>query len=170
MYEATQGPLLPAEIPSLNPTGGVTPKPQINLEYQKDPTRSGGGVFIAKAPREDVIKDLPAGMVITPEESREGLSSTSPQYQYLILGPGAHSPPSKDQQQQQSLASMVNFTPLTKSSDTYGNVNPAMNAQAQGNVQVMNVLDGSQGINLAAYEISDGFLEGLPGTMFDWRE
>jgi len=34
----------------------------------------------------------------------------------------------------------------------------------------MNVLDGSQGINLAAYEISDGFLEGLPGTMFDWRE
>lgn len=83
----------------------------------------------------------------------------------LILDLGAHSPPSEDQQ---SSASMVNFTPLKKSSDMYGNVNPAMNAQARGNVQIMNVLDGAQGINLAAYEISDGFLEGLPGTMFDW--
>lgn len=151
LYEATQGPPLPAETPSLNPTGGVTPKPPINLEYQKDSTRSGGGVFIAQAPREDVIKDLPVGLVITPEESREG----------------AHSPPSEDQQ---SSASMVNFTPLKKSSDMYGNVNPAMNAQARGNVQIMNVLDGAQGINLAAYEISDGFLEGLPGTMFDWSQ
>lgn len=92
----------------------------------------------------------------------------------LMLGLGAHSPPSNDQQQQQqpsqSSASMVNFIPLTKSNDTYGNVNPAMNAQARGSVQVMNVLDGSQGINLADYEISDGFLEGLPGTMFDWRK
>lgn len=89
----------------------------------------------------------------------------------LMLGPGVHSPPSKDHQQQQSSqssASMVNFIPLTKSNDTHGNVNPAMNAQARGSVQVMNLLDGSQGINLAAYEISDGFLEGLPGTMFDW--
>jgi len=83
LYEATQGPVLPAEIPSLNPTGGVTPKPQISLEYQKDPTRSGGGVFIAQAPREDVIMDLPAGMVITPEESREGLFFKSPLNKYV---------------------------------------------------------------------------------------
>jgi hypothetical protein len=45
-----------------------------------------------------------------------------------------------------------------------------MNVQARGNVQVMNVLDGGEGANIAAYEISDGFLEGLPGTMFDWRK
>jgi len=83
LYEATQGPVLPAEIPSLNPTGGVTPKPQISLEYQKDPTRSGGGVFIAQASREDVIKDLPAGMVIIPEESRESLFFTSPHDKYV---------------------------------------------------------------------------------------
>jgi len=86
LHEATQGPVLPAEIPSLNPTGGVTPKPQISLEYQKDPTRLGGGVFIAQAPREDVIKDLPAGMVITPEESREGLFSTFPHDKYADAG------------------------------------------------------------------------------------
>lgn len=86
MYEATQGPPLPAETPSLNPTGGVTPKPPINLEYQKDSTRSGGGVFIAQAPREDVIKDLPVGLVITPEESREGLSSMSHPKAYVDIG------------------------------------------------------------------------------------
>jgi len=54
------------------------------------------------------------------------------------------------------------------------NVNPAMNLQAQqpssGNVQVMNVLDGAQGgSNLANFQLADnGFLEGLPGGMFDW--
>ncbi len=66
---------------------------------------------------------------------------------------------------------MVNYTPLNKAGDSYGNLNPAMNAPGQGNVQIMNVLDGSQSENLAEYEISDnGFLEGLPGSMFDWRE
>lgn len=83
--------------------------------------------------------------------------------------------PSGQQQQgqgsQQSSASMVNFTPLNRSSDAYGNLNPAMNAQGRGSVQVMNVLDGGgQGTNLAEFEMSDtGFLEGLPGSMFDWR-
>ena len=49
-----------------------------------------------------------------------------------------------------------------------------MNLQAQqpssGNVQVMNVLDGAQGgSNLANFQLADnGFLEGLPGGMFDW--
>lgn len=47
-----------------------------------------------------------------------------------------------------------------------------MNAQGRGSVQVMNVLDGGgQGTNLAEFEMSDtGFLEGLPGSMFDWRQ
>lgn len=68
-------------------------------------------------------------------------------------------------------ASMVNYTPLIKVGDSYGNLNPAMNAPGQGNVQIMNVLDGNQNENLAEYEMSDnGFLEGLPGSMFDWRE
>ncbi|KXN91496.1 Acetamidase regulatory protein [Leucoagaricus sp. SymC.cos] len=146
LYEATQGPPLPMEAPTLNPTGGVTPKPPLGLEYQKDPTKPGGGIFIAKTQtREEDIKDIP----------------------------GSTTPPSNDRQQRQSsqpAASMVNFTPLNKSGDTYGNVNPAMNVQARGNVQVMNVLDGGQGGNLAAYEISDGFLEGLPDTMFDWPQ
>ncbi|KAJ3576645.1 hypothetical protein NP233_g299 [Leucocoprinus birnbaumii] len=145
LYEATQGPPLPIEAPALNPTGGVTHKAPMGLEYQKDSTRPGGGVFVAKTrTREEDIKDLPAG---------------------------THTPPSKDQpQSSQAASSMVNFTPLNRSGDAYGNVNPAMNAQPRGNVQVMNVLDGGQGANIAAYEISDGFLEGLPGTMFDWHQ
>lgn len=158
LYEATQGPPLPMEAPTLNPTGGVTPKPPLGLEYQKDSTRPGGGVFVAKArTREEDIKDLPVGTIITPEEGKEGTRT-----------------PANDQQRQPSQissASMVNFTPLNRmGGDAYGNVNPAMDAQAQGNVQVMNVLDGGQGGNLTAYEISDGFLEGLPGTMFDWHQ
>lgn len=52
-------------------------------------------------------------------------------------------------------------------------MNPAMNASSQqpGNVQVMNVLDGPQGGNtLQEFALADGFLEGIPGGMFDWGE
>jgi hypothetical protein len=53
------------------------------------------------------------------------------------------------------------------------NVNPAMNFQPEfssGNIQVMNVLDSTaSGSNLADFQMADnGFLEGLPGSMFDW--
>ena len=54
-------------------------------------------------------------------------------------------------------------------------MNPAMNApqgSVPGIVQVMNVLDGQQGGNtLQQFALADtGFLEGIPGTMFDWGE
>jgi hypothetical protein len=41
---------------------------------------------------------------------------------------------------------------------------------ASTNVQVMNVLDGSQsGTAMADLALADnGFLEGIPGGMFDW--
>ncbi|KAF9448024.1 hypothetical protein P691DRAFT_705734 [Macrolepiota fuliginosa MF-IS2] len=161
LYEATQGPPLPMETPALNPTGGVTPKPPISLEYRKDPSRPGGGVFVAQTrdTREEDIKDLPAGTVITSGENDEGTGNQTP------------SVSQQQRQTSQQPSSMVNFTPLNKSGDNYGNLNPAMNAQNQGNVQVMNVLDGGQSVNLAEYEMSDnGFLEGLPGSMFDWHQ
>ncbi|KDR73617.1 hypothetical protein GALMADRAFT_269832 [Galerina marginata CBS 339.88] len=76
-----------------------------------------------------------------------------------------------------STAPLVNLTPLTAGTraGNYMNVNPAMNRQAQttsGNVQVMNVLDAAQGgTNLANFALADtGFLEGLPGGMFDWGQ
>ena len=71
-------------------------------------------------------------------------------------------------------APLVNLTPLNPAGrgSNYNNVNPAMNyaQSAPGNVQLMNVLDAAQGeTNLADFAIADnGFLEGIPGGMFDW--
>lgn len=85
------------------------------------------------------------------------------------------SPGNQQQSQQPSGAPMVNITPLTNPArdGNFTNVNPAMNLQAQsgsGNVQVMNVLDSAHGnTTLEDFQSADtGFLEGLPGGMFDW--
>ena len=72
-----------------------------------------------------------------------------------------------------NLATMVKVTPLTAAGKASKmNVNPVMNQtdSAYGNVQVMNMLDEvANGTNLADFQMADnGFLEGLPGGMFDW--
>lgn len=71
LYEATQGPHPTVmEAPPLNPTGGVTVKtPVSGLDYKKDPTRPGGGVFVAtgQAAREGDFNGVPAGVVISSE-------------------------------------------------------------------------------------------------------
>lgn len=61
---------------------------------------------------------------------------------------------------------MVNFPQLT---GNFTNMNPALNG-APENVQVMNVLDQTQAGNaLEQQALADvGFLDGIPGTMFDW--
>lgn len=72
---------------------------------------------------------------------------------------------------------MVNITPLggDREGGSFPNMNPAMNSvivSAPGNVQVMNVLDEPQASNtLEQFAMADnGFLEGIPGGMFDWGE
>ena len=49
LYEATQAPMAPStEPPALVPTGGIKSNPPANaLQFQKDATRPGGGVFVA---------------------------------------------------------------------------------------------------------------------------
>ncbi|TFK92295.1 hypothetical protein K466DRAFT_573142 [Polyporus arcularius HHB13444] len=72
LYEATQTPQPPpSDAPVLNPTGGVKGKPQLpSLKFQKDSTRPGGGVFIAKGPVDDKEKkDLPEGTIFSGEGS-----------------------------------------------------------------------------------------------------
>ncbi|KAJ3500496.1 hypothetical protein NLJ89_g9771 [Agrocybe chaxingu] len=64
LYEATQGPQFAMETPALNPTGGVTSKQPVLLDYKKDPTRPGGGVFVAHGKPVE-LKDLPEGTVIS---------------------------------------------------------------------------------------------------------
>ncbi|KAF9532200.1 fungal-specific transcription factor domain-containing protein [Crepidotus variabilis] len=72
LYEATQGPQLPLQAPMLNPTGGVKPKEPVVLEYKKDPSRPGSGVFIANSKRPD-MQEL-EGVVISKSDDEDGES------------------------------------------------------------------------------------------------
>ncbi|KAK7693747.1 hypothetical protein QCA50_003319 [Cerrena zonata] len=67
LYEATQGPQQPVEPPVLNPTGGVKGKPATgSLVFTKDPSRPGGGVFVARErPSDDLVRELPEGTIIS---------------------------------------------------------------------------------------------------------
>lgn len=72
-----------------------------------------------------------------------------------------------------SASSMVNYTPLGSSSASgnFANVNPALNVAGPSDVQVLNVLDVPHQPNtLEQFAVADsGLLEGIPGSMFDWR-
>jgi hypothetical protein len=70
LYEATQGPPLPMEAPALNPTGGVTVKKPAELDFKKDPTRPGGGVFILHG-KGNEFKDVPKGVISTSEDGKD---------------------------------------------------------------------------------------------------
>jgi hypothetical protein len=76
---------LPFETAALNPTSGVTVKQPLGLEYKKDPTRPGGGVFVARGEakkRDEDLKDVPEGVVIRGSSDDElevqGISSAPP--------------------------------------------------------------------------------------------
>ncbi|KAG9318550.1 hypothetical protein JVU11DRAFT_642 [Chiua virens] len=168
LYEATQGPPLPLDQPPLlNPTGGVTGKrPLQGLEYKKDPSRPGGGVFVAHGEaRQGDYEGIPQGTVITSsDEESEGKDRPD------LLGCRG--------------SSLVSIAPLTYSQmdgaesgtpAAFPNMNPALNnvtSQGPGNVQVLNVLDIPQASNtLEQLAMADvGLLEGIPGGMFDWGE
>jgi len=80
LYEATQGPPLPLQMPVLNPTGGVRSKQPVLLDYKKDNSRPGGGIFIAQSKVPD-FEDLPKGLVISKSDDEKGDSegeNTSP--------------------------------------------------------------------------------------------
>ncbi|KIP12269.1 hypothetical protein PHLGIDRAFT_82021 [Phlebiopsis gigantea 11061_1 CR5-6] len=165
LYESTLHPLNP-EAPALKPTGGVTVKqPLGGLLFRKDPTRPGGGVFIAcDTTNEAVDKHLPQGTIIN-EHAQDGAA----------VSPHALPPPQQPQRQHAG-AAMVSYAPLGAG---HPNVNPAMNTDTgqgahmaipPGHVQVLNLLDQAQGANaLEQLAIADaGFLEGMPATIFDW--
>ena len=61
----------------MNPTGGVIgkkPPPLGGLEYEKDPSRPGGGVFVAHGKTRGSYKDVPPETVISSgsDEEEEG--------------------------------------------------------------------------------------------------
>jgi len=154
------------------------------LGYKKDPSRPGGGVFIALEPtrvKDFEGKGLPAGLIVNRSDVEgEDANAGTP--------PPTTSPPPPP-----SSASMVNITPLAgggrqgqghghgqgqghgAGGASFANVNPAMNSvdtSAPGTVQVMNVLDVPQASNtLEQFAMADtDLLEGIPGSMFDWGQ
>ncbi|KAH7889628.1 fungal-specific transcription factor domain-containing protein [Phlebopus sp. FC_14] len=168
LYEATQGPPLPLDKPPLlNPTGGVRGKqPLGGLEYKKDPSRPGGGVFVAHGEaRKGNYEGIPQGTIITSSDEESDVERTK-----LPTRRGS---------------SLVNITPLSsvgggsggvaEGSVSFQNMNPALNnvtSQRPGNVQVLNMLDVPQASNtLEQFAMADvGLLEGIPGGMFDWSQ
>ena len=161
----------------LNPTGGVKVKqPLGGLVFRKDPTRPGGGVFIARVTNEDVDKHLPQGTII--KEGTEGEAYAPSLQSVQTSDHAAHHwslASSGQQQHHQHQQGMVSYAPL--GAGNYPNVNPAMNPAMNpgqvlppGHVQVMNLLDQpSSGSTLQQLAMADaGFLEGMPSSMFDW--
>ncbi|KAG7092616.1 hypothetical protein E1B28_008959 [Marasmius oreades] len=155
LYEALHSPMS-LEKPALNPTGGVKGKDPLNLDYKPDPSRPGGGVFVARGrTSKHDLKDIPKGMVIggTSDDEESEVVST----QLGGTGSSATSP------------SMVNFSPLVAG----GNLNPAMNGETSPNNQVINLLGHSQANSSTIQEFAmadNGYLEGLPNGMFEWGE
>ncbi|KAH8117444.1 fungal-specific transcription factor domain-containing protein [Phellopilus nigrolimitatus] len=212
LYETTLGPPSLDHPPGLNPTTGVTPKPQGDmngLKYEKDPSRPGGGVFIAHGKaREGDYRELPEGTVIinpgmSDEESEgEELAEVSFAHPTNDSAPsssfrnradsGLHSasrayhsvsPDASNVAVRHAFnthfpsgiaSSMVNFVPLagTGNGDNFANVNPSLNSAGSTDVRVMNVLDvNPQPSMLEQMHVADsGFLEGIPGGMFDWPQ
>jgi hypothetical protein len=193
----------------LNPTGGVMRKqPLGGLDYRPDPSRPGGGVFVARGQAKGRYGDVPAGTIASDDEESEGeaAATATPASSAFVTLTNDHilkrasfsnlgmlpspfiSPltftstttitnPVNAQlganHGQQAVAHgsgsapMVTFTPLGRA-----NVNPAMDVQSVPNNQVINILDTPQASNtLAEFAMADnGFLEGIPASMFDWSE
>ncbi|TFK54750.1 hypothetical protein OE88DRAFT_1642088 [Heliocybe sulcata] len=223
LYEATQGPSQSLDAPALNPTGGVKGKALAEgLDYRKDPSRPGGGVYIARGKaREGDYSGVAPGTIIQSDDESEGeeLSVMSALGVSNIRGttkstgrapPSPSSPfdvPSSDLADGVASfwpasgssggasnanhantganadanargSSIVSMVPLAGAgASSFSNLNPAMNDLMSGapnnNVQVMNVLDmalpDASNSALQQYALAeDGFLDGLPGGMFDW--
>ncbi|THH09362.1 hypothetical protein EW145_g2079 [Phellinidium pouzarii] len=218
LYETTLGPPSLDHPPGLNPTNGVVTKPQggfKDLKYKNDPSRPGGGVFIAhgKAKNRD-FRELPEGTVIqsvSDEESegeelaaevsfvRPANDSASSLYSHPGIGSGPHSAPrAYDAVPPGAFApgagagagaadvavdgnfsgmhssSMVNYVPLgcAGAGNNFANVNPALNATGSSDVRVVNVLEPDPPPNMLEHMqvVDSGFLEGIPGGMFDWPQ
>ncbi|KAF9014087.1 fungal-specific transcription factor domain-containing protein [Cyathus striatus] len=133
LYEATQGEQPPVmETPALNPTGGVTGKPPIGLDYKKDPTRPGGGVFVARGKTSEDLKDIPAGIVIsgTSDEDSEG-EGTSPMAATSTL-----LEPTNSNDHDRTLFSPSAFAPPLPGDRSFSRSNPISPAYSAGGLMI----------------------------------
>jgi len=150
------------------------------IEYKKDASRPGGGVFIAHGEARKADFGLPKGTIITSDDESEGKAYRPKGYMNLLIT--MSDAPFififiLTEQPDPGSSSLVNLRLLTSGNEDHGrgdaNVNPTLNkmvSQSPGNVQVLNVLDGPQASGmLEQFAMADvGLLEGIPGGMFDW--
>ncbi|KIO32577.1 hypothetical protein M407DRAFT_105584 [Tulasnella calospora MUT 4182] len=126
LYETTQLPQAAFNQPNnpqrLNPTVGVSDRPPgtenfRKLKFTKDPTRPGGGVFVAddKALAEAVISDLPLGTVVFVQaEDKDGrpASGVGPVNKVEDGAPNAAGGRSANSASDEVTSLMVNIAPL----------------------------------------------------------
>jgi len=160
LYEATQGPPPHLERPALNPTSNVTtnkPPPLGGLSYQKDPSRPGGGVFIAHGKAKGAYPEVAPGVIIESHSEEEDEGGAAPAGASDDESGGARSQTSSGQ-------------------DGKANVNPVLNEGGMpdgGNVQVMNILDSGPTSTRALEQLAladNNWLDGIPGGIFDWGQ
>ncbi|TFY77651.1 hypothetical protein EWM64_g6362 [Hericium alpestre] len=179
LYEATQGAPPPIETPALNPTGGVKgklPPPLGGLQYEKDPSRPGGGIFVAHGKQaKGAYMELGDETVIDGSDSDEEVEGA-------VLPRGdvssSSAPAAVLATASAPVNTIVHYTPLGSSTIPGAgnpNVNPALNDSTgiQNSVHVMNLLDGTGtgagGGALEQYAMAENsWLDGIPGGMFDW--
>lgn len=178
---------------AINPTVGVRMRgnqpDSKGLVFQKDPSRPGGGIFVAV---DADYSDLPTTVVTSAKnqsaEGNQGQDQGQIDAEHNKQQQQQSQQPQQQQSQQQqqpasgSAASIVNYTPLPT---TPLNLNPRMNVPSlagdgQRQVQLMNVLDSTMGISSSRVNqianpeqlIADtGLVDGLPaGSMFDWEQ
>jgi hypothetical protein len=160
LYEATQGPPLPMERPALNPTANVKtkkPPPLGGLSYEKDPSRPGGGVFIAHGKVKGAYPEIAPGVIIESTSDEDDEDGTPSAVAEEHEGSGAQPAPAATQ-------------------DEKVNVNPVLNEggmTGSDNVRLMNLLDSAPSSARALEQLAmadNNWLDGIPGGMFDWGQ
>lgn len=79
LYNATLHPDKPVQAPQMNPTTGVAARPADTVSgymFRKDPSRPGGGVYVAQE-RDRVVEDLPEGTFVVRGEPDERRSASA---------------------------------------------------------------------------------------------
>jgi hypothetical protein len=163
------------ERPALNPTANVKtkkPPPLGGLSYEKDPSRPGGGVFIAHGKVKGAYPEIAPGVIIesTSDEDDEG-EVMSLLFEEDGLTRAADGTPSAVAEEHEGSGAQP--APAA-TQDEKVNVNPVLNEggmTGSDNVRLMNLLDSAPSSARALEQLAmadNNWLDGIPGGMFDW--
>ncbi|KAF8333946.1 fungal-specific transcription factor domain-containing protein [Cantharellus anzutake] len=190
LYEATQSPV-PRNFWPKNPTAGVESRNQEDadaLVWKKDPSRPGGGLFIATQRAARALgSDIPTGTLVVPDPQNGEEAEISTElytneivYNHPTMANGGPvdvaslTPPPGDS----FVLVTTPLRPVDDASAPQTNVNPGMNSQNEvpRGVQVINMLDQYQHpttmqSSMQQYAaVNNGLLDGIPATMFEFDQ